>query len=634
MRGLSSTQSRMLAEFIAAIRTGRTATEAAGRREALARYYLKRATGMTVRELRASWVPQRQDVPVALVARDGAATPASPDAVHTPVLPGPRGKRGRPRRTYERVCPACGQAFTTKKLRQVHCSHRCASMQPRRLAAHNSRSWRRGICDHCGKLFRTARAEQRYCSDRCRIRCISVNKTRLGTIACPVCGDSFRPRQSRTRFCSRRCGVLGRRSPTFVRGQFTLSRGRRIPFESSYEFAFLLYANDHAREFREVRRCDFTVPYAHGRRNYHPDFVVVTAGGPGLVEIKSACIAARDPRLRAKLRAARRWCAQAGWTFTYLTDTTSRFRDMCSYVAAHHKLALQQHSWDSYQRRSLAKNCATCGRPIPRRGRGLAEYRRRRYCSRACISRPSARQEQVCPSCKATFPAVGGRTYCSRRCYFTAMRTLVPRTCPVCGLCFRPWYSSRATCSIACGIIYRSARRAGRSVSDQQELLRVRRELALVPRRTAITENWTHEAILTRLKAIREYLGGAVPSYSQLYRNADLRRRFNSCALAGAIFRSDQKNGVTSYGEFVLRHLKWTVPTRLTRETAAAHLGAIVERFGGVPTGIRRMSDVLGVKGSYYCEAFRRLTGMSVRKYCRGHGIPRVRARAPALPSE
>jgi hypothetical protein len=624
MRRLSDDRSRVLAGFIAAVRAGRTAVEAAGRREALARYYLKRATGMTVRELRASLANQPHDTAVAPAARGNRDGDAPSEAVHTPVLPGPRGRRGRPRRTYERLCPGCGQPFRTKKVGQMHCSHRCANMQPRRVAAHNSRSWRDRTCDHCGRLFRTARAEQRYCSNPCRIRCISVNKTRLGTIACPVCGDSFRQRQRRVRFCSRRCALLGRRSSGFVRGEFSLSDGRRIPFDSSYELAFLLYANDHAQEFREVRRCDFTVPYAHGRRNYHPDFVVVTAGGPSLVEIKATCVAARDPRLRAKLRAARRWCAAAGWTFMYLTDKTPGFRGMCSYVAQHHKLTLQLHSWDSFQRRSVTRTCVKCRRVIPRRGRGLAEYGGRKYCSRACMSGPRKRVERVCPSCKRTFAALRGRVYCCKQCYSAAMRSILPRDCPVCGRPFRPKSSALTTCSAACGIVYRSARRAGRSVSEEREFLRVKRESALALRRTPRIENWTHEAILTRLRVIREYLGGAVPSYSQLYRNADLRRRFNSCALAGAIFRFDQKHGIASYGEFVLRHLKWTVPTRLTRETAAAHLGAIVERFGGVPTGIRRMSNVLGVRGSYYCKAFWRLTGMSVRKYCRAHGIPRV----------
>jgi hypothetical protein len=124
-------------------------------------------------------------------------------------------------------------------------------------------------------LFSTKRPQQRYCDDNCRRASISKDKQFLTEIPCAYCEKLFTPQQSTARFCSRECAYNGRKPPSHVFGQFKLTDGSHIRFESSYELVFLLYASQHDDKYRNLRRCNFSIPYNYDGEphRYYPDFM-------------------------------------------------------------------------------------------------------------------------------------------------------------------------------------------------------------------------------------------------------------------------------------------------------------------------------------------------------------------------
>jgi hypothetical protein len=129
--------------------------------------------------------------------------------------------------------------------------------------------------------------------------------------------------------------------------------------------------------------------------------------------------------------------------------------------------------------------------------------------------------------------------------------------------------------------------------------------------------------MIERLEEVVAYLKGRIPSYSELYDSMDLRRRFNSCSLAGGIFRFNRAHGLASYREFVKRYLGWEVAGTLDKKRTRDVLEKLVEQLGGVPFGLSRIDNLFGHKGHAFEEAFRRHYGISISRYCNQNGIPR-----------
>lgn len=154
-------------------------------------------------------------------------------------------------------------------------------------------------------------------------------------------------------------------------------------------------------------------------------------------------------------------------------------------------------------------------------------------------------------------------------------------------------------------------------------LERRRQDKARTPKRRPPT-NWTLELMVDRLKEIQDYLGDRVPTYSEIYKDVELRETFSSCALAGAIHRFNQEHGIGSYNEFIYEHLGWIGPSHLTKEMAITHLERVTEKYGGVPRHVGRNKDLLGVRGRCLEVTFKKYLGMSVTEYCKANGIQRV----------
>lgn len=205
-------------------------------------------------------------------------------------------------------------------------------------------------------------------------------------------------------------------------------------------------------------------------------------------------------------------------------------------------------------------------------------------------------------------------------------------------------------CGSGCGTIYRAASRMGLTVEAYRE--RQRAEVEALPAeancsrcgkpfkptpanrkhcqwcREAGGDAWTLETMLSRLRAIRQHLGGRVPTYSEIYHDADLKTQFNSCSLAGALFRFNQDQGIASYADFCKQYLDWDVPRKLTKARTAWVLEELVRRCGGVPSAIGQMESVFGHRGRTLMAAIKKHFGKTLDEYCADKRLKRVTAEA------
>ena len=594
------------------------------------RYAIKQNEGLSIVEFRQKYRP--------LTARNEDASRLAPNSSTQGQrlrLPTSNRRIGRPPKTYAKVCPFCQKPFETKLIRHTYCSLSCASKSRRQRKTRQRYPTIHKRCERCGIPFDTKRPEQRYCGNDCRKASISKDKSFLTEIPCEFCDELFRPSQQGPRFCSRKCAYAGRRAASYVYGDFKIQEGKYVRFESSYELVFLLYVSEHPEEYQNIRRCNFSIAYEYRDTTcaYYPDFLMENCEGSTLlVEIKSSAVARRNPgKTNAKLLEAQDWCETHDAEFLYLTDDDDRFIFMCDYVASNKSLDVLKHVADHKAFQKVVRHCIECGKKIPQKGKGIRVYLGRKFCSAECRDRssfgkkrrlPSSRH--VCPQCKKEFWGQKGKVFCSKECYTGSQRTLNRLCCPVCGEYFRPATSDQRTCGKECGIVYRSARRAGRTFQEQAKLLLHRRQQRKGRARRRAPTAWTLDLMLDRLRGIHRYIGNRVPTYSQIYNDRTLRRTFDSCALAGAIYRFIQKHKIGSYNDFVFRYLGWIAPSHLTKEMAIVHLERVVEEYGGIPYHVGRIKDLLGVRGRCLEAAFKKYVGMSVSQYCDIKGISRV----------
>lgn len=554
---------------------------------------IKRTEGFSIAGFREAHGLTTTDSPVESTSNEEAAQKTLRRRLR---LPSSNRRIGRPKRTHDKTCGYCGKLFSTKKVDQQFCSHSCSvrSRPPKKSKA--VRRLIRKTCECCGRDFKTKRTEQRYCGNDCRKRRISLNKTRLTDIPCAYCERLFRPAQQIKRFCSRDCAYKGKRSSSLVHGRFKLSDDHYVRFESSFELVFLLFASHHLDDYQDIRRCDFMLEYSFDGQQYRylPDFLSVGQDGrTKLIEVKSTGTEARQPgKTQAKLSAGRLWCKNNNAEFVYLSDEVESFVQMCDFVSSHHSLDVLQHVESGDALRKIVKRCLECGKRIPRRGKGIAAYLQRKFCSATCRTKSKHGKKQrlpssqhFCPQCGKQFVGHSKKKFCSKDCYSESQRTLKSVPCPVCGRNFQPDSSAQKTCGVECGTVFRAASRKGVTVSEYVEWTANKKPAAerncvtcgssFVPRsdatvmclscRQSAKTTWTLSSMTERLTEIRDYLGGRVPSYSEIYKSAELRERFNSCALAGAIYRFNQANGIASYQEFVRLHLGWSLVGKLTK---------------------------------------------------------------------
>ena len=620
-------------EFKRLLRIGLSAEEIGnktGFSEGQVRYAIKRTEGMSISELRRTLMEEESSVP------GNGPRPLTPEqkdqqriALRGLRLPSKNSRIGRPCRTYQKKCPICGTSFESKKTRQTFCSLNCAS-KSRVTKSRVARPVLHKSCEHCGREFDTKRPEQKYCGDSCRIARISHDKTVLSEIPCEYCDKLFRPAQQSQRFCSRDCANKGKKPSTNVYGDFKLEDATYVRFESSYELVFLLYASQHRESYRQIRRCDVSIEYDfHGKRHrYYPDFVVENERSETLIiEIKSSGTILRDPKVESKLTAAAKWCRDNQMRFVFLSDEDDAFIEMCEYVANTQGLDVARHVSKGKKLLTISKHCLECGRTIPRGGKGIRAYLKRTFCSEKCRSKSKHGKKQrlptsshICPQCGQEFHnSCRDRKFCSKACYTASQQVLVSRECPVCGNTYRPKSSTQATCGVNCGIVFRAANRKGVAVNEYLES--AARAKAL-PKRTcsvcgdvfiplsqstkkcpscrkASVTHWSFENMVGRLKEIRAYLDGRIPTYSEIYKRTDLRHKFNSCSLAGAIYRFNQKHGLSSYDDFVSRHLGWKPTRRLVNKEEVTRLVKdIVKQYGGMPTSLAKLDNCLGIRGT------------------------------------
>ncbi len=657
--GMTATELRMslrpLDRFKELLAKGHSVLEVAamtGFNEGTIRYTIKRSEGLSIAGFRQRHGLLSQPIPDKPPDSEGTIS-------NSPVsgrlrLPSSNRTIGRPSRTYQKTCLFCGASFTTKIARQRFCSLSCNAKSRPPDPAKTARPRVTRTCERCGRQFKTKRANQKYCGDKCRTACISKDKTRLSDIPCAHCERLFRPAQRIQTFCSKECAYKGRRSSSHVNGNFKLDHGKYVRFESSYELVFLLFASQHPAEYQNVRRCDFCLDYEFEGQpcRYFPDFLYEDSiERTRLVEIKSTGTVAFAPhKTEAKLGAGRLWCKQNNAGFVYLTDDTDAFVEMCDFVVLHHNLDILQQIQSNEALRKIVRRCVECGKAIPRRGRGVAAYLRRKFCSEACRRKskygkkervPSSRH--VCPQCGKAFFGDRNQKFCSKTCYTSSQHTLKEKRCPVCGRGFQPDSSSRQTCSLECGTVFRSASRKGMTVTEYLDWKAKRKPLperlcgecgsSFVPRSTATKKCsecrraakvvWTLALMIERLREVRAHLGGRIPSYSEIYDSRELREKFNSCSLAGAIFRFNQAKGVGSYQDFLEQYLGWRIPGRLDKTRTEEVFGKLVKECGCVPFGLGKIDDLFGHKGHAFEAAFQTHYGMTVAAYCKQRGIAR-----------
>lgn len=588
-------------------------------------------------------------------------TPVSPPTGPKRLLPRTRipvsGARKSTRKLAAKTCPFCRQPFTPRKESQKFCSHSCGSKatvpRERRRRVKISKT-----CEKCGTPYDTFRPAQRYCSDACRIARISADKTWLTEIPCKFCDKLFRPPQRGYKFCSRPCAYKGKAAGSFVRGAAAMPDGSRVPYIGTYELVFLLYAAKHPDEFPHVAPWSVGIPYElDGKRHtYYPDFLVECAGKqPVMVELKSSrTIEFSQPRHEAKVAAARAWCASNSHDYLLLGEWEDAFRRMCDFVRERNNVdALAQRSREDSKVED--RHCIECGRLIPRKAPSI--YRTRVFCSTECRNKSDKRKKPIlpssrhtCPTCEKPFTGWKRRKYCSKACYTAAQQTLAPRPCAVCGNTFQPTSAKSVACDLECGTIYRAASRMGLSVEAYRE--RQRAEVEGLPAeatcsrcekvfkptlanrkhcrwcRDAGGDAWTLETMLARLRAIRQHLGGRVPTYSEIYDDADLKAQFNSCSLAGALFRFNQDQGIASYADFCKKYLDWDVPRKLTKARTAWVLEELVRTCGGVPGGVSQMESVCGHRGMTLMAAIKKHFGKTLDEYCAAKKLKRITAEA------
>ena len=570
-------------------------------------------------------------------------------------LPSSNRQVGRPTRTYEKTCLFCGEVFTSKNAQRRFCSRSCSVKSRPPQASKTVRPLLQKKCECCDRAFETKRPTQRYCGNKCRTARTSKDKTRLTDIPCDYCDRLFRPPQRIQRFCSRDCAYKGKRSSSHVHGKFKLGDGVYVRFESSFELVFLLFAFHHPDDYQSLRRCDFILEYSYNGKQYRylPDFLCVARHGRiKLVEVKSTGTEAWQPeKTQAKLAVGRLWCKENDADFIYLTDEVESFVAMCDYVAKNHSLDVLQHVESGDALRKIVKRCVECGKRIPRPGTGIAAYLQRKFCSAACRNNSEHGKKQrlpssqhVCPQCGMTFVGHRKKKFCSKDCYSESQRTLKGITCAVCGRGFQPNSSSQKTCGVECGAIFRAASRKGISLSEYREWRANNKPLpkrrcfkcgsSFVPHSSATTmcsacrqdakTKWTLSLMTERLVEIRDNLGDRIPLYSEIYKSTELREKFNSCALAGAIYRFNQIHGIGSYRDFLRLHLGWEIAGKLNKSRTEEVFKAVVEKCGGVPRGLGKINDVFGHKGHAFEEAFKTHYGLSLTNYCKEHGTARI----------
>ncbi len=383
-------------------------------------------------------------------------------------LPNGSGKGiGRPRVTHVRKCVLCGDSFETKKHNQRFCSCSCSAKAPK-AAPTRSRPVFSKRCNRCKVEYETKREEQKYCSNQCRLARISSDKKRLVPIDCSECGLDFQPRDSSQRFCSRPCATLGRKRSGSVHGSYKGTSGKSIRFESSYELVFLLYADHHSGEYKSVRRFEEPIPYCWSskNRNYYPDFLCEMVNGSKIItEIKSTSVYKRAAsQTDAKLEAGRRWASEHGMEFLYLTDASLAFNTMCDWTSSNLGWAIVSHVKASKHLQTLRKQCLGCERDIPKQGKGVRAYLKRKFCSRDCMAqwRKRHRRDSLSPAQLTMCEICGNALYkkrhqrfCSKACYTASQQLLKEIACPICGTAFVPKSSLQKTCGKQCGIVNR-----------------------------------------------------------------------------------------------------------------------------------------------------------------------------------
>ena len=575
-------------------------------------------------------------------------------------LPSDR-RKPYPRRLTRKTCPFCGTVFQPRSRHSTFCSHSCSS-KARKPGQGQARAYTSKQCENCGDSFRTFRADQKYCGDTCRKLRLSEDKTQLTDIVCQFCEKMFRPPQRGYKYCSKACAYGGKASGSFVRGSIQMPDGKKVRFIGTYELAFLLYAKSHSDEYPGIDACRLSIPYELNQttHNYYPDFTYTRKDSVVvIVELKSAGTIEKDPdKHMAKVAAAEAWCALNGLAYLLLDDHSSEFQQICSFVRdAHNMDALAERFKEDAK--LDARFCKKCATRIPRTSPSV--YKTRVFCSRACrntyrrsAEEISATSRHECPACGTRFVDTNrNRIYCSKACYTAAQRTLEPIACQVCGGTFQPCASKNVACSMKCGIVCRVASRLGLSVSDyldedaRNRRLRELRRLALPDEMSCVRcgeafkptlENirhcsscvdsghntWTLPLMLTRLQAIRDHLDGRVPKYSELYHSPELKKQFNSCSLAGALYRHNQAHEIGSYADFCEQYLGWLAPRKLSRERLGTVLKELVRICGGIPASLGQLEDVLGYRGGTIAQAVKFQFGETLGEFCERNRIRRI----------
>ena len=133
-----------------------------------------------------------------------------------------------------KICPTCGESFAPTDKRQVYCSKTCKhkanyeqkkdyhrdyyqknSQKHKDYQKENHKKEKpilEKICPICGEVFSTHDSRKKYCSDNCSKEGIrkqskeqNNKKKHILTKICPVCNKEFETTDSKKIFCSQEC---------------------------------------------------------------------------------------------------------------------------------------------------------------------------------------------------------------------------------------------------------------------------------------------------------------------------------------------------------------------------------------------------------------------------------------------
>lgn len=261
------------------------------------------------------------------------------------------------------TCVVCGEKFTA----QFGTNPKTCSVKCRGLSQRNKL-----VCEYCGEIFSGA-SKRRFCSKICSDNFYAVEGN--AKVTCPICGkqEVIQPwRMRHYAACSREClnkwKSIHQRKPSaictcivcdkkfevhpvceakkrkvcsreclsiyrshLISAKYAEGKIGRWKYKSSSTGKIEMYDSKWELErFKQLDALNADWTKRHGIRisyrldemvrHYVPDILIKSDNPPKLEEIKAKHLLKYDRETKAKIKAARKWCAKRGYDFVVLTE--------------------------------------------------------------------------------------------------------------------------------------------------------------------------------------------------------------------------------------------------------------------------------------------------------------------------